>query len=134
MIELNEDSLFKVYLDYQLTDEFKSSETTQIEQELVSNRPINRKGSSVYRKNHADLVKLRHEAAKSLPALLDKQSGVCFWCDQLLDDTCEIDHIRPLTKGGTNDLENLCACHQKCNQLKGTKIIEFGPEKDHYRK
>lgn len=32
-----------------------------------------------------------------------------------------IDHIKPRSKGGTDDLENLCLAHFKCNNLKGDR-------------
>lgn len=31
----------------------------------------------------------------------------------------QIDHIIPLNKGGTDDLDNLAASHRKCNRDKG---------------
>ncbi len=34
-------------------------------------------------------------------------------------DKINIDHIKPLSKGGTNDLSNLQLAHVLCNHLKG---------------
>lgn len=31
----------------------------------------------------------------------------------------QIDHIIPLAKGGTDDLDNLAPAHRKCNRAKG---------------
>lgn len=34
-----------------------------------------------------------------------------------------IDHVLPKSKGGTNDLENLVPCCNRCNTKKGNKIL-----------
>lgn len=46
-----------------------------------------------------------------------RQNWKCGLCGQILDETFEVDHIDPLYKGGSNDLNNLMAldpiCHRK---------------------
>ncbi|MDY3853136.1 MAG: HNH endonuclease signature motif containing protein [Prevotella sp.] len=37
----------------------------------------------------------------------------------------EVDHLRPLSKGGTNDLSNLTALHWQNDQTKGANWPEF---------
>lgn len=59
-------------------------------------------------------------------------------CDLHLGDNASIDHFVPLKKGGTNDFVNLIPLCKKCNEEKGSKIIEpfflkYLPE-DEYRK
>lgn len=40
-----------------------------------------------------------------------------------LDDLAfQIDHITPLDRGGTDTLDNVDACHRKCNRDKGNKL------------
>jgi 5-methylcytosine-specific restriction endonuclease McrA len=51
--------------------------------------------------------------------IFDKDGGMCRNCGSWDDLT--IDHIIPLTKGGTNDVDNLQTLCRKCNQKKGTK-------------
>jgi len=44
--------------------------------------------------------------------------GICYGLG-LADD--EVDHRRPLSKGGTNDRENLRRTHRACNQRRGAR-------------
>ena len=47
----------------------------------------------------------------------------CAYCGKLLSThTATIDHIVPLSKGGTYDPDNLCWCCKKCNSAKGSKL------------
>jgi 5-methylcytosine-specific restriction endonuclease McrA len=49
-----------------------------------------------------------------------KQKWRCNMCGNLLDASYEIDHINPLYKNGTNDIDNLQALCRNCH---GTKTI-----------
>lgn len=40
----------------------------------------------------------------------------------------QIDHIQPVAKGGSDDLENLCLACELCNQFKWTKTHGIDPE------
>ena len=42
----------------------------------------------------------------------------CRLCNKLLDGTYEIDHIIPISLGGTNDENNLAPVHRSCHQVK----------------
>ncbi|TVL99587.1 MAG: hypothetical protein CV087_17550 [Candidatus Brocadia sp. WS118] len=44
---------------------------------------------------------------------------VCKKCG--ITDDLTIDHIRPLSKGGTNDISNLQILCRRCNASKGAK-------------
>jgi len=50
--------------------------------------------------------------------LYDSQHGLCYYCGVRLVDY-HIDHMLPLTRGGTNFLENLCCACPECNISKG---------------
>ena len=39
----------------------------------------------------------------------------------------QIDHITPLNKGGSDTLDNIQACHRKCNRDKSDKVPEGTP-------
>lgn len=75
-------------------------------------------------KNDSDLVKFADkqkvkrnvsDATKKIVAA--RQQWRCKICGRVLDETYEVDHIIPLYKGGTNDIDNLMAldpiCHRK---------------------
>lgn len=51
--------------------------------------------------------------------IYDRQNGLCAYCGQRRQlKRMTVDHIIPLSKGGTNDIDNLqCTC-RKCNGLK----------------
>jgi hypothetical protein len=52
--------------------------------------------------------------------LRKRQHGICPCCAKALEsaDRCQVDHIKPVKGGGTNDLSNLAAVHIRCNQDK----------------
>lgn len=50
---------------------------------------------------------------------IGKLERICIMCETKKDLT--IDHIKPLSKGGTNDINNLQILCRKCNATKGAK-------------
>ena len=67
-----------------------------------------------------------------LNVLFLNQNQLCYWCNKPIflcrkrekskPDTATIDHVRPRSLGGTDNLENLVAACYKCNSEKGCKI------------
>lgn len=52
--------------------------------------------------------------------MLASQNGLCGICGKpAKPKECNLDHITPKSKGGSNRLENLQAAHRECNTLKG---------------
>lgn len=50
---------------------------------------------------------------------------VCAYCDDELDlTTAEVDHVIPISKGGSNDRYNLEIVCRECNRVKGSKALD----------
>lgn len=61
---------------------------------------------------------------RTIENLYVKQVGRCAICAMLLFGQFEIDHIKPLSKGGSNEPNNLQLLCPKCNKVKGDKYDE----------
>lgn len=57
--------------------------------------------------------------------ILHKSKGVCAHCGKELDlETMTVDHVIPLSKGGTNELKNLVALCEDCNRGKCNYVVD----------
>lgn len=54
--------------------------------------------------------------------LYQEQDGFCYWCDRELDSGYHVDHVIPLSRGGTNFIENIVISCPTCNLSKGSKL------------
>jgi len=54
-------------------------------------------------------------------ALQRRQRGRCYWCNLPHGETYQIDHVWPLSRGGSNGPENICIACKKCNLKKNDK-------------
>lgn len=58
-------------------------------------------------------------------SIFEKYGGRCAYCGEVLDhNDFTIDHIYPLTKGGSNKGKNLVACCFACNRAKSDSELE----------
>lgn len=91
------------------------------------------KSTSKYCPKCRHIIRNSH-SSKSLKKLYDRDKGICKICNgicnwndkKIVNGTTivgntypSIDHIIPLSKGGSDDWENLQLAHFKCNWLKG---------------
>ncbi len=53
--------------------------------------------------------------------LMCKQDAHCVYCGMLLSGDYHIDHKTPVSRGGSNDIENLQILCPTCNVKKGAK-------------
>ena len=64
---------------------------------------------------------------KQIDLLYKKFYGLCIYCN--LSKATTIDHIIPLSRKGTNELDNLAPSCLSCNSSKGAKLLkEWKPE------
>jgi 5-methylcytosine-specific restriction endonuclease McrA len=61
-------------------------------------------------------------STKTIDSIIVEQCGICPGCRLPLDGRFHIDHIIPISKGGTSARQNLQALHARCNLVKGTKL------------
>ena len=93
-------------------------------------------------KRTRDYRKRRNLSDKEWAALtaqvIERDGWICAYCDCDLENAPDIrhaiDHVMPLSRGGTNDLDNLVMSCQPCNSSKGDKILdeEWTPPNDEF--
>jgi hypothetical protein len=78
---------------------------------------------------YSECLKSRHNRTRRIPisqynkvlkSLLHKYNFQCVACGST--DKLTIDHIKPVSKGGTDDMSNLQILCKSCNSKKGSKI------------
>lgn len=52
----------------------------------------------------------------------DRQKGECYYCGQKVGSTYHVDHIIPISRGGSNGTENLVISCPRCNMSKNDKL------------
>lgn len=68
-----------------------------------------------------ETTRIREKITKALrEKVMLKYRKACFYC--LTGESLGIDHIIPLSRGGTNNEENLQILCKRCNARKGTDI------------
>ena len=51
--------------------------------------------------------------------ILKRDNKICFYCGT--PEASTVDHVTPLSRGGTDSPANLVACCKRCNYRKGEK-------------
>ncbi len=74
---------------------------------------------AVYRARYAQAS--GSHTADDIRAQYEKQEGRCFYCRMELNGRYQVDHMVPLSRGGSNDPDNLCCACAFCNSRKGKK-------------
>ncbi len=59
-------------------------------------------------------------------ALIRRYGAICYYCEHPFASMKDItfDHALPISKGGTDELENLRLAHNECNFAKGVMTEE----------
>jgi len=58
-------------------------------------------------------------------ALVVEQGGLCYLCSKALGADCSLDHVVPLTRGGSHEQFNAAVAHKACNSKKNAKSLLF---------
>ena len=61
-----------------------------------------------------------------------KQKALCYWCFDALK-TYEVDHIIPISRGGSNCRQNIVLACRSCNRQKHSKLVSEWILKDNCR-
>lgn len=116
------------------------------------NKEYYRVWGATYRKEKADLIRERRKRQKlenpekfrswdraklarrrsapgihtadDIASIMKMQKHKCAYCKIKLGENYHVDHITPLSRGGTNDRRNLQILCQPCNQAKHCKLPE----------
>lgn len=83
-------------------------------------RQVERRLSEARRRAMKHHSRGTHTRAEVL-ALLEKQCGKCPYCAASIRGKYHIDHVLPLSRGGTNAIENIQLLCPPCNHRKYTK-------------
>lgn len=71
--------------------------------------------------NRRKPAQYRDPGYRALRAVWRLSNPPCWICGQLGADT--VDHVVPLSRGGTNSLDNLRPAHRKCNSARGVRDV-----------
>ena len=88
-----------------------------IRQQVNPNNKIGSTNINLIKNNHSKKHK-RNVSESKKKFIASNQKWKCAHCQNLLDNTYEVDHITALYKGGTNELNNLEALCRNCHGKK----------------
>lgn len=60
-------------------------------------------------------------SAEDIQERMEEQGFMCFYCSEPLEDDYHVDHYYPISKGGSNDAENIVVACPSCNLSKNDK-------------
>lgn len=85
-------------------------------------------GKANYRRRRAraSFYEAMHVREARKDTLRKMQANQCCWCGKQMQNEKEskwdyetIEHLTPVSKGGSNDMSNLALAHKKCNEERG---------------
>ena len=85
---------------------------------------LNRERKAAYQRERAERISTRKWSAEELAQVSVLLEGECAYCGSREDLT--LDHVVPLSRGGTHAIDNLVAACKPCNSRKGSRDeLEF---------
>jgi 5-methylcytosine-specific restriction endonuclease McrA len=74
-------------------------------------------------KRRANYKDIDVEIKNKLKQIYNSEKNICYWCGKpIAKNELAIDHIIPLSKGGSNTSENITPSHKSCNNSKNNKM------------
>lgn len=92
----------------------------------LRNHYRNNKGEYLHKWRKRDIIKRGadgNHTTQDIEQLYDRQGGLCAYCGVELKHKYEVDHVIPLSRGGSNNKSNLALACQYCNRSKGSKLL-----------
>lgn len=116
VIEDSSTQVFKVYWKYYVFHVVYAPKRASIITFLTLDMDI----SATKRHSRISLRDIRREKR----AKIWEQNRICFVCLKTIEtyQDCTLEHIIPLSLGGTDEDSNLSISHKRCNQLKGNLV------------
>ena len=115
----NMDGLMSSYFDIKNTNKNKNfgyGNKNNIQRNQNINNQYNKPNGQINNYKHK-----RNVSESKKKYIASQQRWQCGHCNNLLDNTYEVDHIIPLYKGGSNELHNLTALCRNCHGVKTFK-------------
>lgn len=90
-----------------------------------------RQHDKTWRDNHPEKIREKFNkrrnapgshTAKDIKAQYLSQKGLCWWCGKPVKDNYHVDHINPLSRGGSNNPNNLVISCPTCNTSRQDKL------------
>ena len=79
----------------------------------------------VYQSKRRSTVRIRGEFTKmDIRNMYAIQGARCYYCSVVIENGYHIEHMTPLSRGGMNDVSNICLACAPCNMSKRTKTAE----------
>lgn len=104
--------------------EYRGENREKIREQQAKARAENRQRFRAYNTNRRamQLAAGGTYSASDIERLYAEQDGLCRWCSEPLTDGYEIDHVIPLSRGGSNSPENLAVTCSSCNRRKSSLL------------
>lgn len=90
-----------------------------------------------YQQEHPDKVRANNQRRRArianapgshtdrdIELIYQNQNGLCAYCGCELNGTFDLDHIHPLSRGGSNNPDNLACSCRSCNRSKHDKTLQ----------
>ena len=97
-------------------------------QEKNQDRHGANKRASVLRRLARKRAAQGNHTAKDVERQYEAQKGKCYYCQANVGDVYHVDHVIPLSRGGSNGPENIVVACAPCNQSKSDKMPHEWPE------